>query len=339
MGEQPLKSFLSLRSMVRLSIGEALTNLLFGNITRYSDIHLVLSFNCAGKLPGETARMYECCKEVKEAMNELNLEIVNVKDSVSMAVHTEEETVMVGCILNHSSQAPLTLVVTAFANTDDVNGLVTPDIKHAVLNSRIVFIDLHTKQNNALGGSALAQVLDQLGEEAPEVDLKLLQRSFYTIQNLMKQRHIISGHDRSDGGLITALLEMCFAGDCGIDVTLPEDVDPIPYLFNESLGWLLEVDELLCEPLLRTFRDNQIPACVLGITKTDRTIQVSKVEGTDGQIKQGNSVILNAPTLKLRNEWERTSYELEKLTYNRDYIEQVVICIVYHDRNNVFARP
>lgn len=95
MGEQPIKSFLSLRSMVRLSIGEALTNLLFGNITRYSDIHLVLSFNCAGKLAGETARMYDCCKEVKDAVSELNLEIVNVKDSVSMAVRMEDETVKV----------------------------------------------------------------------------------------------------------------------------------------------------------------------------------------------------------------------------------------------------
>ena len=164
--------------------------------------------------------------------------------------------------------------MTAFANTDDVNGLVTPDIKHAVLNSRILFIDLHTSSQQGLGGSAFAQVLDQIGEEAPEVDLKLLQRSFYTIQNLIKQRHIIAGHDRSDGGLITALLEMCFAGDCGIEVSLPEGVEPIPYLFNESLGWLLEVDELLCEPLLRTFRDNQIPAVVLGVTKTDRMIQV-----------------------------------------------------------------
>lgn len=168
-------------------------------------------------------------------------------------------------------------MVTAFANTDDVNGLVTPDIKHSVLHSRIVFVDLNTNIHHALGGSALAQVLDQLGEEAPEVDLKLLQRSFYTVQNLIKQRHIIAGHDRSDGGVITALLEMCFAGDCGIDVTLPEGVEPIPYLFNESLGWLLEVDEVLCEPLRRTFADNQVPAIILGITKTERTICVSLV--------------------------------------------------------------
>ena len=85
-----------MRSMVRLSIGEALTNIVFGNLTRYSDIHLVLSFNCAGKLAGETARMYACCEEVKEAVMALGLEVVNVKDSVSMAVRMEEETVKVG---------------------------------------------------------------------------------------------------------------------------------------------------------------------------------------------------------------------------------------------------
>ena len=94
-GEQPIKSFLSLRSMVRLSIGEALTNIVFGNLTRYSDIHLVLSFNGAGKLAGETARMYECCEEVKEAVKTLGLEVVNVKDSMSMAVRMDDETIKV----------------------------------------------------------------------------------------------------------------------------------------------------------------------------------------------------------------------------------------------------
>ena len=94
-GEQPLKSFISARNMVRLSVGEALTNLIFGNVSSYEDIHFMLSFNCAGKLPGETAYMYECCEEVQKCMKELKLEIVNVKDSVSMAVRMNDETVKV----------------------------------------------------------------------------------------------------------------------------------------------------------------------------------------------------------------------------------------------------
>ena len=95
MGEQPLKSFHSIRNMVRLSIGEALTNLIFGNISSFDDIHLILSFNCAGKLPGETARLYECVREVRDTLTALGLDLVNVKDSVSMAVRMEGDTVKV----------------------------------------------------------------------------------------------------------------------------------------------------------------------------------------------------------------------------------------------------
>ncbi len=94
-GEQPIKSFISARNMVRLTIGEAMTNLVFGNVNSYSDIHFVLSFNCAGKLPGETAYMYQCCEEIQQCMKELRLEIVNVKDSVSMAVCMGDQTVKV----------------------------------------------------------------------------------------------------------------------------------------------------------------------------------------------------------------------------------------------------
>lgn len=95
MGEQPLKSFHSIQNMVRLSIGEALTNLIFGNVSSFDDIHLILSFNCAGKLPGETARLYQCCEEVRQTLTALGLELVNVKDSVSMAVRMNGDTVKV----------------------------------------------------------------------------------------------------------------------------------------------------------------------------------------------------------------------------------------------------
>ena len=95
LGEQPLKSFLSIGSMVRLSIGESLTNLLFGNVTSFEDIHFLLSFNCAGKLPTETAKLFQCCQEVGSTFRELQMGVVNVKDSVSMAVRMGDETVKV----------------------------------------------------------------------------------------------------------------------------------------------------------------------------------------------------------------------------------------------------
>ena len=207
------------------------------------------------------------------------------------------------------------MVATAFANSEEVSDLVTPDIKHSVLCSKLLFIDLSGSASFALGGSALAQAFGVLGDDSPAVDLSLLQRAFRYVLTLIKQHRVLAGHDRSDGGLVTTLLEMCFAGDCGADIELPPSVDPVGFLFNEALGWVLEVDEPVCEPLLRACRDHWIPAAVIGTTHSDRTIR----------IRQGETVLLSRTTLELREEWEATSLALSKLTYNVKYIEQVGI--------------
>ena len=234
-----------------------------------------------------------------------------------------------------SAQAPLTLVATAFANSEEVSDLVTPDIKHAVLNSKLLFIDLNALSSSlassptsspssssassplsssfALGGSALAQAFGSLGDDSPEVDLALLQRAFRYVMTLIKQHQVLAGHDRSDGGLAVTLLEMCFAGDCGADVVLPASVDPVGFLFNEALGWVLEVDEAVCEPLLRACQDHQIPAVIIGTTHSERVIR----------FRQGDAVLLERSTLELREEWEATSFALSKLSYNVKFIEQV----------------
>lgn len=174
----------------------------------------------------------------------------------------------------------MTLAVTAFANSEDVNYIVTPDIKHSAQSSRLLFIDLNGSPDLPLGGSALAQVFSQLGEKAPEVDLDLLQRGIRVVHSLIKQGHVLAGHDRSDGGLLTTVLEMAFAGNCGLDLNLPTGVEAVSYLFNEGLGFVLEVDELLCMPLMRTLQDNQIPAVILGSSRVDRRVTVCSLSWT-----------------------------------------------------------
>ena len=216
---------------------------------------------------------------------------------------------------SHSVQAPLTLVATAFANSEEVSDLVTPDIKHSVLNSKLLFIDLNAISSSpfALGGSALAQAFGALGDDSPAVDLALLQRAFRYVMNLIKQHQVLAGHDRSDGGLAATLLEMCFAGDCGADIRLPAGVDPVGFLFNEALGWVLEVDEAVCEPLLRACQDHRIPAAVIGTTHAERVVR----------FLQGDDLLLERSTLALREDWEATSLALSKLCYNVKFVEQV----------------
>lgn len=212
--------------------------------------------------------------------------------------------------------------MTAFANCEDVNDVVTPDIKHSAQGSKLLFIDLNAA-DFPLGGSALAQVFSQVGEKTPEVDLELLQRAIRAVQTLIKQGHVLAGHDRSDGGLLTTVLEMAFAGNCGLDLSLPADVPAIPYLFNEGLGLVLEVDEGLCAPLMRSLADNQIPAVILGATRSEHRVTVVVLSAPYVQIRQGETVLLDESLLSLRQAWEQTSFELEKLAYNREFVEKV----------------
>ena len=212
--------------------------------------------------------------------------------------------------------------MTAFANCEDVNDVVTPDIKHSAQGSKLLFIDLNAA-DFPLGGSALAQVFSQVGEKTPEVDLELLQRAIRAVQTLIKQGHVLAGHDRSDGGLLTTVLEMAFAGNCGLDLSRPADVPAIPYLFNEGLGLVLEVDEGLCAPLMRSLADNQIPAVILGATRSEHRVTVVFCPALHVQIRQGETVLLDESLLPLRQAWEQTSFELEKLAYNREFVEKV----------------
>ena len=104
-------------------------------------------------------------------------------------------------------------VVSVYAGCPDISLRVTPDIKHAGRSS-LVFVDL-SGGHARLGGSALAQTFKQLGDVTPDCDTALLKRAFRATQRLLRERVLLAGHDRSDGGLLTTVLEMCFGGDCG----------------------------------------------------------------------------------------------------------------------------
>ena len=119
--------------------------------------------------------------------------------------------------------------------------MITPDIKQPGL-SKLIYIDLG-KGKNRLGGSALAQVYNQLGNEPPDVeDPKSLTHAFNSVQELIEKDLILSGHDRSDGGLITTLLEMAFAGNCGMEIEVKSQKSEVrseeitAILFSEELG-------------------------------------------------------------------------------------------------------
>jgi len=243
----------------------------------------------------------------------LRIAIDGGKDSLSMAAKVGSgET-------GETVKSPGTLVISAYAPCPDVTKVVTPDIKRPG-ESRLLFIDLGDGRDR-LGGSALAQVYGQVGDQSPDVDdPKLLKRAFRAVQGLIAQGLILSGHDRSDGGLITALLEMAFSGNCGLEVSVGSE-DPLPCLFSEELGLVIEVLPKDERAITSRLRKAKVPWRILGRTTGPKRIKV----------KAGGRIVLSEDMKVLREVWEETSQRLERLQANPKCVNE--------EKRTVFDRP
>jgi phosphoribosylformylglycinamidine synthase len=320
-GEQPIKTLLNPGAMARLSVGEALTNIVWARISALEDIKCSGNWMWAAKLPGEGARLYDAAVALSSILTELGIAIDGGKDSLSMATQVSDSSGN-----KETVKSPGTLVISAYATCPDITKVITPDIKRPGL-SRLIYIDLG-KGNNRLGGSALAQVYNQIGSESPDVDDTAdLKRTFNAVQHLISGDLILSGHDRSDGGLITTLLEMAFAGNCGIEVDIPtlskneQREAVLPLLFSEELGIVIEY----------------LPENENEISETLKKISVQfEIIGTTSDSKQISMCVNGEPVLDedmrvLRDIWEETSYQLERLQANPECAAE--------ERKNNFDRP
>jgi len=304
-GEQPIKGLVDCKSMARMSVGEMLTNIVWASLTSLSDIKCSGNWMWAAKLQGEGAEMYEAALSMKEMMLQLNIAIDGGKDSLSMAARVDEKT---------TAKAPGMLTISGYATCDDITKTITPDIKYPG-KSKLYLIDLGEGKDR-MGGSALAQVYQQIGNESPDVDnVETLKNVFNSVQELIKQKLISSGHDRSDGGLIVTLLEMAFAGNCGLEVVAQSNwikKTNIDFFFNEELGIVLEISDENEKTALNLLNNLNISYKLIAITKIDKQIT----------IKVGNEILLGESMPTLRDIWNETSYQLELLQANPKCVEQ-----------------
>ena len=243
-GEQPVKGLISPAANARMSVAEAVTNIVWAHVSNIEDIKCSGNWMWAPKLPGEGAELYDAAVAMRDIMIELGIAVDGGKDSLSMAARVTDASGNTEVV-----KSPGTLVISAYVTCPDITKVITPDIKRPG-ESRLLFIDLGMGKNR-LGGSALAQCYSQVGDESPDVDDPgLLKRSFNAVQDLISEDLVLSGHDRSDGGLITTLLEMAFAGNCGIEIDIRAqgsrvkgqgaDSEAIQLLFSEELGMVIE---------------------------------------------------------------------------------------------------
>ena len=326
-GEQPVKGLVNTEAGGRMSLGESLTNLVWAPVEDFGSINFSATWQWPCKQPGEDARLYQTVQAVTKLCKDLGLRIPVGKDSVSMTAWTTlESSSATG--RKHPIKSPGTVQMISFAPCPDITKVVTPDIKMPG-EGMLIMLDLSGGKRR-LGGSAFAQVYEQVGNEAPDVDdPHLLQKGFEAVQELIREGLVLSGHDVSDGGLITCLLEMAFAGNCGLNINLSPVRDPtekvsngvsnagvfgghdvFASLFAEELGLVFEVlpaNLRHVDRILHTYGfDYGKNTVLLGQTTKEPKISV----------KHTSQTVLDADMRELRDIWQQTSFELDKLQAN-----------------------
>jgi len=237
MGERTPVALLDAPASGRLAVAEALTNILAADIGSLREIRLSANWMAASGEPGEDAALYATVEAVgRELCPALGIAIPVGKDSLSMQTRWRDGGA------DKSVVAPVSLIVSAFAPVADVRATLTPALDLESGASALWLIDLAAGRNR-LGASALAQVYGELGEQPADLDDpgRLIALAA-ALRELRAAQLLHAYHDRSDGGLVVTLLEMAFAGHCGLDIELPEARGPAAaQLFSEEPGVVVQV--------------------------------------------------------------------------------------------------
>jgi phosphoribosylformylglycinamidine synthase len=312
MGERTPLALISPEASGRMAVGEAITNIAAAPIADLSDVKLSANWMAAAGHPGEDAALYDTVRAVALGLcPQLGISIPVGKDSLSMKTAWNENG------KSGEVTAPLSLVVSAFAPVTDARGTLTPQLRTDCGEAALVLIDLGHGQCR-LGGSALAQAYGALGNAAPDVDQPYeLKHFFDAIQQLNRNGKLLAYHDRSDGGFITALCEMMFAGRVGITLqldALPGGKAPIEFLFNEELGAVIQVQRQDLPEVQAALSQAGLAHCFqpVGALNPDDMLRIS-VAGKE---------IFREARSELRRAWSETTYHLQRLRDNADCAQQ-----------------
>ncbi|KAF8104741.1 LOW QUALITY PROTEIN: hypothetical protein N665_0169s0024 [Sinapis alba] len=261
-GEQPIKGMLDPKSMARLAVGEALTNLVWEKVIALSDVK--------AKLEGDGS-----------AIPSFN----------GIAIDGEVVKASGNC------------VISAYVTCPDITKTVTPDLKLGD-DGVLLHVDL-AKGKRRLGGSALAQVFGQIGNDCLDVDdVPYFKNVFEGVQALISEDLLSAGHDIIYGGLVVKAMKVAFAGNRGINLNLDSNgINLFETLFSEELGLVMEISNENLDDVLEKLSGFNVSAEIIGKVTESPLIEV-KVDGITH---------LSENTSFLRAMWEDTSFQLEKM--------------------------
>ncbi|HEX6944630.1 MAG TPA: phosphoribosylformylglycinamidine synthase, partial [Casimicrobiaceae bacterium] len=259
MGERTPLALIDAPASGRIAVAEAVTNLMAAPVARLGDIKLSANWMAPAGHPGEDAALYATVEAVSEFCIALGLSIPVGKDSMSMRTAWKDDEGRERAVV-----APVSLIVSAFAPLADVRPTLTPQLALDRGDTVLVLLDASGGRRR-LGGSALAQVYGQLGDEVPDVLPGALAALFRVVGEARAAGSLLAYHDIGDGGLFATLAEMAFASRCGLDVTLDAiDAPPLAALFAEEIGAVVQVPAALAKPLLDRARGAGLGAAIVG---------------------------------------------------------------------------
>jgi len=290
LGHSPISGLINPVAGSRNSITEALTNIIWAPLKDgLKNVSLSANWMWPCKNEGEDARLYQAVEAISEFAIDLGINVPTGKDSLSMKQKYPNEEVI----------SPGTVIITAAANCNDINKVVEPVLKPNAGN--IYYINL-SQDNFRLGGSSFAQVLNTIGNDTPNVQsASYVKNVFNTIQKLITEEQIVAGHDVASGGLITTLLELCFADTnlgAELDLTSLAEKDSIKLLFSENSGIVIQSKDASIESVL-----------------TEANIDfhnIGKVVKADVLSIINNKEVFTLTVSRLRDVWYKTSLLLDR---------------------------
>lgn len=306
LGERPPLALSNAPASGRIAIGEAITNIAAARIEKLGDVKLSANWMAAAGHYGEDARLFDTVKAVgMELCPALGIAIPVGKDSLSMKTVWQEGDAAKSVV------APLSLIISAFAPVVDIRRTLTPQLRTDYGDTDLILIDLG-RGKNRLGGSSLEQVYNRFSNTVPDVDsANDLKAFFAAIQDLNAAGRILAYHDRSDGGLLAVLVEMMFAGGCGVTVLLDDLADaPLPALFTEELGAVIQIQASERNAVVAQLSAVGLGECshVIGtLNHEDRLI-----------LRFSGETLFTTSRSELRQWWSETSYRMQVLRDDPD---------------------
>jgi len=302
MGERTPLALIDAAASARMAVGEALTNLFAADV-KLDEVRLSANWMAAAGFGDEDAALHDAVHAVgMELCPALGVSIPVGKDSLSM--QTRYSSVVDGETMQQQTVSPVSLIVTAFARTGDVRRALTPQLVLDQGDSEVWLLDLGAGHDR-LGGSSLLQAFGRSGGDTPDIDdAARFKSALAALGEARDGGLLLAYHDRSDGGAFAALIEMAFAGHCGLDIELDGwGGNVLAALFNEELGVFVQVRAGDREALRGIFAKHGVDALVHRVATPARKLHLRITQDGETLFKRGWAELMHA--------WSETSHAMQ----------------------------